>query len=102
MPADGFRVNWFGKLKVPTSGTYKFISVSNDGVQLVINNSMLINDWTNGPTRRREKSIKLEAGKEYAISFNYYDNTGEATSRLLWSGPGIAEAPIPSSAFTTN
>ncbi len=102
VPADGFRVNWFGKLKVPTSGTYKFISVSNDGVQLVINNSMLINDWTNGPTRRREKSIKLEAGKEYAISFNYYDNTGEATSRLLWSGPGIAETPIPSSAFTTN
>lgn len=100
--ADSFRVNWFGKLKVPTSGTYKFISVSNDGVQLVINNSMLINDWTNGPTRRREKSVKLEAGKEYAISFNYYDNTGEATARLLWSGPGIAEAPIPSSAFTTN
>lgn len=100
--ADSFRVNWLGKLKVPTTGTYKLISVSNDGVQLVLNNKLLINDWTDGPTRRREVSVKLETGKEYAISFNYYDNTGDATARLLWSGPGITETVIPASALTIN
>lgn len=41
--------------------------------------------------------IRLQAGTRYRIRMDMYENTGSATARLLWSGPGIAKQVIPTS-----
>jgi hypothetical protein len=102
VPADNFRGVWVGKLTVPTTGTYKLVTTSDDGVQFWVNNDLRINDWYDHSTKRNETTLKLEQGKQYAISLRYYEHLGGANVKLLWSGPGIAESVIPSTALTTN
>lgn len=102
IPSNDFRATWVGKLKVPTTGTYKLITTSDDGVQLWVDNNLRINDWNDHGTKRNETTVKLEQGKQYSISLRYYEHLGGANVSLLWSGPGVAEAVIPSTALTTN
>jgi len=102
VPADNFRGVWVGKLTVPTTGTYKLVTTSDDGVQFWVNNDLRINDWYDHSTKRNETTLKLEKGKQYAISLRYYEHLGGSNVKLLWSGPGITESVIPSTALTTN
>jgi hypothetical protein len=41
-------------------------------------------------------TIALTAGQRYAIRMEFFDNTGAATARLLWSSPSTAKAIVPS------
>lgn len=101
-PKDNFRVAWIGKLKPAKSGVYKLVTVADDGVQLVLNGRILIDDWRDHSTTRNEATVSLEANKQYALKFQYYEGYGGANVKLLWSGPGISESIIPSSVLTNN
>ena len=42
----------------------------------------------------------MTAGQRYDIRMDFYENTGKAFARLLWSGPGLAKEVVPASQLT--
>jgi YVTN family beta-propeller protein len=87
--ANVFSVRWSGTLEPQATGTYKFQTVSDDGVRLWVNGVLLTNDWTlHGAKTQTTAGINLVAGQRYAIKMEYYENQGSAVARLRWITPG--------------
>ena len=96
IPADAFSVRWTGQVSAPTSGSYVFQTISDDGVRLSVNGVQLINNWTDhGPTTNDSSSVTLVAGQRYDIVLEYYERAGGAVARLNWQTPGSTFVPIP-------
>ncbi|MBK8186195.1 MAG: hypothetical protein IPK77_02475 [Cellvibrio sp.] len=86
-----FSVRWTGQLRAPTTGSYRFQTVSDDGVRLWVNGQQVINNWTDhASATNTSSSITLEAGYAYSIQLEYYENSGSSVIRLLWSPPGTS------------
>jgi YVTN family beta-propeller protein len=102
VPSDNFSARWTGFLTAPAAGTYRFRTVSDDGVRLWVNGSRLINNWTDhGPTTDTSAAITLSAGQRVPIGLDYYERGGGAVVRLQWLRPGTSQyAPVPASVLT--
>ncbi len=89
--ADTFSVRWSGYVRATTSGTYRFRTVSDDGVRLYLNGNLIINRWNDhSPTTDTSADISLVAGQSYTLVLEYYENAGSATMQLSWQTPGSA------------
>ncbi len=89
IPADNFSVRWTGTVSVPSSGTYRFRTVSDDGVRLWVGGTQRINNWTDhGPATDTSSGFKLNAGQRLSIQLEYYERGGGAVIRLQWLVPG--------------
>ncbi|MEP6915942.1 MAG: PA14 domain-containing protein, partial [Acidobacteriota bacterium] len=96
--ADNFSVRWTGKVQAPVTGTYRFSTVSDDGIRLTVNGQQVINNWTDhGATTNTSAAISLTAGVKYSITLEYYEKGGDATARLQWSYTGQALQIVPQS-----
>src|SRR5690606_10228250 len=83
-PADLFSVRWEGYFTVPADYDGEFWTNSDDGVRLWVNNTLVIDNWTDhGPTVDRG-AIALTAGNTYPIRLEYYENGGGAVIQLGW------------------
>jgi glucose/arabinose dehydrogenase len=94
--ADTFSARWVGQVEAPVTGTYAFYTQSDDGVRLWVNGQQIVNNWTNHSTVENSGTIALTAGQRYDIRMEYFENTGAATARLLWSSASVPKAVIPS------
>jgi predicted acyltransferase (DUF342 family) len=91
VPADRFSIRWTGFVRVPVTGSYRFQTRSDDGVRLWVNSVQLVNNWTNhGATLDNSSAITLNAGVDYPITMEFYENGGQAVAALHWLRPGDA------------
>jgi YVTN family beta-propeller protein len=99
--ADRFAVRWTGSVIADATGSFRFQTVSDDGVRLWIDGRLVINNWTlHGATTDTSAPMTLEAGRRYAVRLEYFENTGGAVMRLRWQRPGTtAFAAIPLAAL---
>jgi YVTN family beta-propeller protein len=89
VPTNNFSVRWSGQVRAPSSGTYYFRMVSDDGVKAYLNGAQIMNNWwTTGLITTTSKAITLTAGSKYALRVDYFEATGSASARLLWRTPG--------------
>jgi len=96
--ANNFSVRWTGRVEAPVTGSYRFTTVSDDGIRLWVNGQRVINNWTDhAAATNTSAAIALTAGVKYAITLEFYEKAGDATARLLWSYPGRATQIIPQS-----
>jgi PA14 domain-containing protein/K319-like protein len=96
--ADNFSVRWTGRVEAPVTGSYRFSTVSDDGIRLWVNGQLVINNWTDhAPTTNTSAAISLAAGVRYTITLEHYEKAGGATAKLQWSYPGQATQVIPQS-----
>lgn len=95
VPADNYSVRWTGQVSPRFSGTTTFYTSSDDGVRLWVNGQQLVNNWTNHGTTENSGSITLTAGQKYDLKLEYYEATGGATARLLWSSSCETKGVIP-------
>jgi len=93
---DRFSVEWVGILTVPTSGDYEFITASDDGVRLWIDDEQIIDDWNNHGTTENIGRIELTRGEEVVIRLQYYEDGGGAECHLDWKPPGRARETLSS------
>ncbi|MBX9808536.1 MAG: T9SS type A sorting domain-containing protein, partial [Flavobacteriaceae bacterium] len=84
---DNFSVRWSGFVQPLYSETYTFSTSSDDGIRLWVNGVQIINNWSNHSVVTNTGTISLIAGVKYSIVLEYYENTGQAVSKLLWSSP---------------
>lgn len=92
---DNFCVRWQGQVQAPITGTYIFSTTTDDGTRLWVNNQLLVDKWVDQGATSWSGTINLTAGQSYPIKMDYYENSGGASAKLSWSGPGIASQIIP-------
>ncbi|WP_460985479.1 NPCBM/NEW2 domain-containing protein [Spirosoma fluminis] len=93
---DNFSARWSGQVQAPVTGNYTFSTTSDDGVRLWVNGNQVISNWTShGPTTDNSASIALTANQKYDIRMEYYEGSGGATARLLWTYAGQGQQVIP-------
>jgi hypothetical protein len=88
-PDNNFSVRWAGRILAPVTGTYTFYTLSDDGVRLRINDSLIIkNSWyDHGPIPDSGK-VNLTGGQFYKIQLEYYEKGTHAVIKLEWRHPG--------------
>ena len=91
---NNFSVRWTGKLTPPESGKYTLGFTADDGARLYLDGQLLVEAWSNNPTKTATKEITLEAGRSYDLRMEYFQNNREAVAKLVWSYPRLAERMI--------
>lgn len=87
--SDNFAVRW--SIALPFSaGRYRFITESDDGVRLYVNDRLVINQWQEQPRTRNQVEIDLRQGT-HRLRLEYFEQTGPAVARLGWRK--IADPP---------
>lgn len=100
---DKFSARWSGKIEAPVTGAYTFVTRSDDGVRLWVNQKLLINHWDDhGADWDQSVPVNLTAGQRYDIQLEYYENKGNSLIQLYWSYPNQAEQVIPQTRLYPN
>ncbi|HEU4404286.1 MAG TPA: PA14 domain-containing protein [Polyangiaceae bacterium] len=97
LPADYFSARWTGQLLAPVTGTYRLRTLSDDGVRLWLNGSLLVDHWAAHPlTADVTPALGLVAGQRYELAVEYRELAGQAAMQLQWLAPGAADyAAVP-------
>ncbi len=83
LPEDHFSIRWKGKL-IPPATVHHIGTSNDDGVRLYVDGKLVINDWRDHAEQQNSAEVNLEPGKEYNIELDMYDNTLNASAKLLW------------------
>ncbi len=92
---ESYSIRWVGQIQVPTSGTYRFITTSDDGVRLWVAGLKLVDNWASHGVEEDSGTVALVAGRRYAVRLDYRQDAGEATIRLCWQPPGAGISLVP-------
>ena len=82
---DHFNATWTGTIVPRHTAEYTIETWSDDGVRLWLDDSLIIENWDNHGVEKDTVRVKLQAQKPYSVQLDYYENTGDAAIRLLWS-----------------
>lgn len=93
-----FTIEWDGFFKVAVRGDYTFVLASDDGSELFLNDSRVIDNGGRHGIVKKTKTIFLEPGF-YRFLVRYFDVGGGAAFSLKWKVPGAHEVAIPVSQF---
>ena len=93
--ASNYSVRWTGYVVPLYSETYTFTTISDDGVRLLINNQIVVDNWTDHSATSNPGSITLAAGQRYAITLEYYQGGGAAVIQLYWQSERQAQQIVP-------
>lgn len=95
---DGFSTRWTGQLLPRMTDTFTFYLRSDDGSRLYINNTLVVDNWSDhAADAQYEKSgsIALTRGQKVDIRVEYYENAGDAAIYLSWASPWLDKEIIP-------
>jgi hypothetical protein len=93
---DGFSARWTADLEIAIADNYTFITSSDDGVRLWLNDELVIDNWTDHATADNYSlPMSLEPGV-YSLRMEYYENLGGAVAQLSWQSPNFVRQIIPS------
>ncbi|MBX7106528.1 MAG: PQQ-dependent sugar dehydrogenase, partial [Gemmataceae bacterium] len=81
---DTFSIRWTGYVQPRFTGTYTFITTSDDGVRMSVNGTQIINQFVDQSATEHTGTISLVAGQIYPILVEYYENGGDASMKLEW------------------
>lgn len=91
LPKSPLSIRWKGKIRPSVTGQYTFSFTSDDGCRLSIDDKMLIDAWSGHTVRTDTATIYLEAGKDYQLKAEYYDNRDYAIAKLQWRVPQVGK-----------
>jgi hypothetical protein len=99
---DNFSVRWRGKITPRFSESYIFYAASDDGERLTINGVIILDHYVRHASVPEDVSgaVNLTAGKPADITFEYFENGGDANVRLQWASKSEPKAVIPTSALS--
>lgn len=92
---DGFSARWTGQVLAKYSETYTFKTQSQGGVRLWVNNTLIIDAWTNHSLRQDVGSIKLTGGKKFSIRLEYFNNGDSPQIELDWQSKKQSFGVVP-------
>lgn len=97
-PVDHFGVRYTGTIDIPTDGTWTFYLESDDGSDLSIDGTGLIDNDGQHAMTERSGSVYLTAGS-HTLQARLFENGGDVGIILSWSGPSVSKQVIPADVF---
>lgn len=82
LPADGWNGRWVGQFAF-SGGNYYFRARADDGVRVYLNDTLVINGWTDGPHDLANTFRNVGPGT-HTITVDYYDRSGYAYLQIFW------------------
>lgn len=76
--ADHFSIRYTGIIRPEKTGYYQLGVKGDDGYRLFVNDQKLIDEWHDQGANLKTTSMLMEAGKEYNVKLEYYENGGTA------------------------
>ncbi|SFE91001.1 PA14 domain-containing protein [Chitinophaga sp. CF118] len=94
-----FNARWTGRLKADVTGAYKLYTISDDGVRLYLNDSMVIDRWNvhSAEVGNDSTLVNLVAGQFYNIRLEYFNAKENIVMKLQWKYPSQERIRIPTS-----
>lgn len=85
---DYFSVRWTGYVLTQEAGDYTFVTTSDDGVRLWIDDKPVIDDWSNHAARDDSATVRLDAHRLNKIRMEFFQDTRDAIAHLSWRHGG--------------
>jgi len=85
---DNFGVRWTGEIVPPVTGRYALGAEGLNGFRVYLEDKLLVKFNSRHQPEKTYQSIELEAGKSYKIKVEFFERSGDAHIKLLWSVPG--------------
>jgi len=79
---DNFSVRWTGTFTPRASDAYTFATVSDDGVRLFVDGSLVIDDWNDHAVYTNRARVELKKGVAHQIRLEYYEHGGDAVVKF--------------------
>jgi hypothetical protein len=92
MPSNNFSVRWTRTVNFE-SGSYRFTTITDDGVRLWVNGHLLIDRWQDQAAS--SYSGILYVSGQTSIKMEYYENGGLAEAHLTWVRDNNPPPPPP-------
>ncbi|MFW6254186.1 MAG: PA14 domain-containing protein, partial [Chitinivibrionales bacterium] len=94
---DSYSVRWRGQVRPQHTETYTFYTYTDDGARLWVDGVQVVTGaWKDQDLTEHSGTISLTKGELYDITFEYYQNWGQAVAELRWSSPSLSKEVIPS------
>ncbi len=77
-------VRWSGNIKISSTGDFNFVMKSDGGYRLLVNNKIVLNEWTNNELTTKSNYIHLEKGKSYNFKLEYSIRTHRPQLIVNW------------------
>ncbi|GAK60679.1 hypothetical protein U27_00577 [Candidatus Vecturithrix granuli] len=90
---SAYSVKWTGWITLPRSGTYRFVTQSDDGSALWINGQEVVNNGGTHGLQKRAGKITIKRGV-YPIEVYYFQIGGDSFMKVSWKPPRSGEQPI--------
>ncbi len=84
-------IRFTGDFLVPSTDTYTFTTVSDDGVRLWVDNVLLIDDWKDQAATINTGSISLRAGDRVPVRVDYYNHLYGGSVKVSWENSDKSE-----------
>ena len=86
-----FSVRFTSSFTAPVTGTYSFRTVTDDGVRLYLNNTLMFDEWRLMDNGSSSCNIDLTEGETIPVMMEYYAYYVKAEAYLYYISPGSAE-----------
>lgn len=101
IPADYFMARWSGYIRVPTTGTYTFGVMRDDGARVWVGGDQVVNQWSYSPPMLQWGSGKaMNAGVPIDFRFEMFESHTTSQTELWVRDPSGKEFVVPSDWFT--
>ena len=84
MKHDYFSVRWAGSIKTREAGDYTFVTTSDDGVRVWLDDKLVVDDWSNHAARDDSATLHLAANSFHKVKMEFFQDTRDAVARLAW------------------
>ncbi|MCL4395924.1 MAG: PA14 domain-containing protein, partial [Chloroflexi bacterium] len=82
--SENYSVRWTCPINAPAAGTYTFNAVSDDGMNVWVDSSLVIGAWFDQPPAPRSNTIYLNVGA-HTVRVEYYNHTRGGTALVTSS-----------------
>jgi 4-amino-4-deoxy-L-arabinose transferase-like glycosyltransferase len=89
-----YSIEWLGKIYIPSSGSYVFGTISDDGSYLYLDGQLVVDNGGHHGDVYREGIIQLEEGF-HDIRLQYFQDGGGRKIELYWTPPGNLKTQVP-------
>ncbi len=93
--SEFYSVRWHGEIEPRFSEDYLVSTLSDDGVRLWIDGTLLIDNWFEHPELAQSAHIALSAGHRHAIVLEYCEWKRYALVHLFWQSRHQAREVVP-------
>lgn len=100
--ATNWAGEWTGHIQAETTGTYTLTTNSDDGVQVYINGTLVIDDFNQHAPTLDSATLSFVAGQKYSIDIKYFQAQGGSVLQLFWSTYGLPTQIVPTTQLYPN